>query len=100
VRQDRRTKRARANVLQPRIAGLSFRGTGHTLGTQESHKSQQTEGLLVSDSQSTSIHQTAIGGEQLIKSTWCENPFPSLGVIDHFLQADLTLPITLIRTWG
>jgi hypothetical protein len=40
-----------ANVLQPRIAGPRFSVNLHTLDTQQSHKSQQTAGLLVSDSQ-------------------------------------------------
>jgi hypothetical protein len=47
-------------------------------------------------SQSTLIHQTAISGKKLIKSTWCEKPRSrGSGVIDHFQQADLSLPIVL-----
>jgi hypothetical protein len=44
-------------MLQPRIAGARFRGTGHTFGPQESHKSRPTESLLMSDSQSSSGNQ-------------------------------------------
>jgi hypothetical protein len=40
---------------QQQITGPRFRGTRHTLGTQESHNSQQTEALLVSDSQSAVV---------------------------------------------
>ena len=56
-------------------------------------QTQENRGFRLIHSQSTLIHQTAIGGKKLIKSTSCENPVPSLGVIDHFLQADLSVLI-------
>jgi|GEM_PF-4307834 hypothetical protein len=41
----------------------------HTTGTPERSYSQQNRGFRLTDSQSTLIHQTAIGGTELIKST-------------------------------
>ena len=57
----RNWRNTRRRGLGPRcynlgIAGPRFRGTRHTLGMPEAHKSQQTEGLLGSDSQSVQIH--------------------------------------------
>jgi hypothetical protein len=47
-----------------------------TTGTPERQESWQDSGFQLIHSQSTLIHQTAIGGKKLIKWTWCENPVP------------------------
>ena len=66
-------------MLQPRIAGSRFCRTPHTGGTPESHKSQQTERLLVSDSRSTSKPQAFDRDD-----TGARNPFQLRGTLELF----------------